>query len=792
MSESLPLTRVRVLDLTDGLGESAGRLLADLGADVVRVEAADGSSSLTAPPLAGETGIGYAVHNAGKQVVRLDLTSANGIEAVRALIDRADIVIDGLGAAARTRLGLDPASERLRRPALVWLSLTPFGPDGPYADRRADEAVLYAMSGVLSRSGVPGAPPLLPPRGLVEESFGVHAVWAALLAYYRRLRTGRGDYAQLSAFEAIVHGFDPGFGTQGSAAAGRTEDYPRGRPAAADFYPVFACRDGRVRMCLLAPRQWQAMFSWLGEPAEFADPKYATIPARFAAADRLNPLIGALFAQHTQQELVDEGARRGIPIGGVADLAEALQTEHYAQSGALIDAEIVPGHSARIPSGYALFDGVRAGYRGPARPAAVDAVWTQPHPEPDAAGQEASAPPLHGLKVLDLGVIVFGAELSRQLADYGADVIKVENSSFPDGLRQSKRGASIPASVIWGHRNKRSLGVNLRSEAGAELFRALVADADVVCANFKPGTLDSMGFSYEELRRINPRIVVSESSAFGATGPWRTRQGYGPLVRAASGVSALWSYPDAPEALCDGSTVYPDHIAGHLTAALVLAALIAREHTGRGARIEVAQADTALNQIAISLAAESLEPGSVRPLGNADRCAAPSGVFECAGDDEWCAVTVGTDDQWAALCRLAGRDELIDDARLATAAARLRHREQAEEVLARWITGYSPRRAAELLQEAGIAAGPMIRLPELLSDPQLIRQNSYTTIGHPLLTGELPATARAAVFAEIADPPRRPAPLAGEHTREIAAQRLGLADEQIEALVADGVLQPAT
>ncbi|NED70659.1 CoA transferase, partial [Streptomyces sp. SID10244] len=133
-------------------------------------------------------------------------------------------------------------------------------------------------------------------------------------------------------------------------------------------------------------------------------------------------------------------------------------------------------------------------------------------------------------RVLDLGVIVFGAELSRQFADYGADVIKIENANFPDGLRQSKRGARLSASVAWGHRNKRSLGVDLRSAEGAGVFRRLVAEADVVLANFKPGTLASMGFSYAELSRINPRIIVSESSAFGHDGPWRTRLGYGPLV----------------------------------------------------------------------------------------------------------------------------------------------------------------------------------------------------------------------------------------------------------------------
>lgn len=803
MSESLPLHMVTALDLTDGLGESAGRLLADLGATVIRIEPVGGSASRSSPPLIGDTGISRALNNANKQVASVDPHDPAAVQALQRLAFGADIIICSLSTAQTTALGLDPESLRTARPDLVWLSLSPFGSTGPYADWHADEAVLYAMSGVLSRSGVPGAAPLLPPSGLVEGAVGVHAVWAVLLAYQRRLRTGRGDRIELTAYEAVVHGFDPGFGTQGSAAAGRRDDYPRGRPDAAEFYPVFGCRDGQVRMCLLAPRQWQAMFAWLGEPAEFADPKYNTIPARFLAADRLHPLIGALFARYTKDQLIAEGAARGIPIGGLSALTDALKTPHFTESGALIDVELTPGSSARIPSGYAAFDGVRAGHRTPATGIdLVDAQW--PRSEDDApatpsAPDAPNTPPLAGVRVLDLGVIVFGAELSRQLADYGADVVKVENTTYPDGLRQAKRGTKISPSVVWGHRNKRSLGIDLRSDEGAELFRQLVREADVLTANFKPGTLDKMGFGRAELAALNPRLVVSESSAFGDHGPWRDRQGYGPLVRAAAGVSALWRYPDdsdgatnpveagasgTPAPLCDGSTVYPDHIAGHLAANLVVAGLIQRERTGAGTVISMAQSDVALTQVGVALAATSMgvDVGEYAPS---------SGVHPCAGEDEWCVVTVADDTRWAALCQIIGRPEMIDDPRLATATARAAHRDEVESIISDWTLTRSPIDAVDELQRAGIPAGPMVRLPELLTDPQLAERDSYTTITHPLLDGDLPATARAAAFTEIADPPARPAPLPGEHTREICAEWLGLAVETVEELIDRDVLQTA-
>ncbi|WP_207839741.1 CaiB/BaiF CoA transferase family protein [Williamsia soli] len=793
-AQALPLSGIRVLDLVEGLGESCGRYLADLGAEVIRVEPPHGSRSRRTGPVIDGVSIPFALRNAGKLGITLDLAEVADRDQLRDLVIDADILLESAAPGTMTDLGLGPDDLRALNPALVYVSITGFGQTGPYREWIATEPVLYALGGVLSRSGAPGEVPLLPPAGLVEGAVGVHAAWSALLAYYQGLETGDGDVVDVSAYEVVVHGFDPGFGTQGSAAAGRSEDYPRGRPDAANFYPVFPCADGHVRICLLAKRQWRGMFEWLGEPSQFADPKYDTIPARFAAADRLDPLITELFAGHTQAELVSEGARRGVPVGGVHTLAEVLTTEHFAEAGSLIDAEIAPGVRTRIPSGYVGIDGCRAGFvsRAPL-------VGEHNRALPPARGlrveptgsTDRSAPPLAGLRVLDLGVIVFGAELSRQFADQGADVIKVENANYPDGLRQSKRGSALAASVAWGHRNKRSIGLDLRNQGGLALFKELAAQADVVLANFKPGTLNSMGLSYDELAAINPRIVVAEGSAFGSSGPWRTRLGYGPLVRASCGVSAMWRYPDNAELLCDGSTVYPDHIAAQVSAVAVLATLIERGTSGRGRAVEVAQADTALMQLGVQLAAQALSPGTAGVPGNSDPYAAPSGVYACAGDDEWCVVSVTEDLQWARLCEVAGLADLAADETLESVAGRLEQRSRIDDALGQWMSSRSPAEAMAQLQSAGIPAGVMHRLPELLEDPQLTARDAYRRLDHELLPSGLPAATRVARFRRIPDPPMRQAPLAGQQSRQICADVLGLDGGAIDELIDSGVLQVA-
>ncbi|MBL7497763.1 CoA transferase [Frankia sp. CNm7] len=811
---TLPLTGVRVVELTDGMADGCGRYLADLGAEVVKVEPPGGSASRPCGHgPAGEVGLPFLLRNANKLGVVLDLEAAADRDRLRRLVRGADIVVESAPPGRLDALGIGPRDLLADDPGLVVVSVTGFGQTGPYRDWSATEPVLAALGGVLSRSGLPGEAPLLPPDGLVETTVAVLAAWSALVAYVNRLRTGTGELVDMSALEAVVHGFDPAFGTQGTAAAGREEDFPRDRPDAAAFYPVFAARDGHVRICLLAKRQWRAMFAWLGEPAQFADPRYDTIPARFRAADRLHPLIAALFRDRPRDELVAEGTRRGVPIAAVLTPAEVLATEHFAVTGALVDAEIAPGLRARIPSGHVSVDGERAGFRrraplpgehshllldGPTETAPLGATTSTAPPARPAPSEPRTGPgrPLEGIRVLDLGVIVFGAELGRLFADQGADVIKIENAAFPDGLRQSRRGVAMSASFAWGHRNKRGLGLDLRDPRGAELFRALVARSDIVLANFKPGTMESLGFSAAALTAINPAVIVSDSGAFGGQGPWRTRMGYGPLVRASCGVSELWRVPGTVDGFCDGSTVYPDHVAGYASAVAVLAALIGRLRArragaaGRGAVVTGAQADVALVALGARLAAESLGGGErPAPVGVVTD-EAPSGVYPCAGHDEWCVVSVRDDDDWARLCQVVGRPDLVDDPAFRTATARAARRAEADGVVAAWTRGRAPREVMTRLQEAGVPAGVMLRLPEELTDPQLVERATFAQLRHDALPTPMPANARVARFSTVPDPELRPAPAQGEHTRQICASLLGLTDDRIEEFVHAGVLQP--
>jgi crotonobetainyl-CoA:carnitine CoA-transferase CaiB-like acyl-CoA transferase len=750
------LDAVRVLDVGGAESDAVSRLFADLGADVLKIEPPDGSPARHALPSVAGASIPFALHNANKRSAVLDPDSATDRDRLIELAGTADIVVDDGTLAA---YGTSCAALAERFGHLVALSVTDFGTAGPHASWLATDAVLYGMSTALSRTGPTSGTPVLPPLGLASATAAVQAAWAALAAYYHRLRCGTGEYIDFSRFEAVVQSLDPPFGSEGQAAVGlkRSSELWRGRPRNQQIYPIFPCRDGYVRICLLSPRQWRGMRGWLGEPEQFADPKFDTIAARYAASRELNEAIAALCAGQTMRDLVAEGQRRGVPIAAVLTPAQALSSEHFRAVGALADVE--PG--LLVPVGPFVVDGEHTGYADPAPSLGADeTAWATERSDTSVVG--ATTRPFDGMRILDLGVIVAGGELGRLFADLGAEVIKIESAAYPDGLRQTPPGMVMSRSWALTHRNEYSLGLDLRHPSGAALFEKLVAGADAVFANFKPGTLASLGFSYPRLRELNRRIVLAESSAFGATGPWSERMGYGPLVRATTGVTWLWTSHDAPPgSFYDATTIFPDHVSARLTAIAALAALIGRDRAEAGAHVHISQAEAAVNQLATSFVAEEARAAGLPVTDDP----AVHGVYPCEGDDEWCVISLRDDNDRAALSAVTGGADVSE-----------------------WTLTRDKMEVAHTLQRAGVPAAPMNRAVDVLADPQLTYRNVFSDMAHPLFDAPMPSETGPAPYVHIPPAELRPAPMPGEHTREICQKLLAMNADETDRLIGEGVL----
>ncbi|HME76460.1 MAG TPA: CoA transferase [Mycobacterium sp.] len=795
------LASLRVLDLSGDDGDAVTRLLADLGADVLKVEPPAGSPARTLPPTLRGTGVRFALHNANKRSTVLDPADSDDRTRLVELAGSADIVVDSGNPGQAAAYGTSCADLADRYRQLVALSITDFGECGPRSSWRATDPVLYALSGSLSRSGPTTGAPVLPPDGIASATAAVQAAWAALVAYYNRLRCGTGDYIDFARFDAVVMTLDPVFGAHGQAAAGlRGPNRWRGRPKNQDAYPICPCQDGYVRLCVLSPRQWRGLRRWLGEPEQFQDPKYDVLAARFAAWPQIGKLVQDLFANQTMKALVPAGQAHGVPIAAMLSPAQILASEHFQTVGAIVDAELVPGVHACIPTGYFAVDGKHIGFRTPAPPAGHDEGRWLADPAAAPAPRTVSRP-FDGLRILDLGVIVAGGELSRLYGDLGAEVIKIESAAYPDGLRQARVGEAMTESFAWTHRNNLAFGVDLRSAEGKQIFSRLVAQADAVFANFKPGTLAALDFPYETLHALNRRVVLAESSAFGDTGPWSHRMGYGPLVRATAGVSKLWTDHDdqgaQPDRPADGSrhrfydalTIFPDHVVGRITAIGALAALIHRDRAGTGSRVHVSQTEAVVNQLDVRYVTDS-----IRAAGHADLRDDTSvhDVYPCAGDDEWCAISIRNDADWRSATAVFGLSELADDERFATGEARVAHRHELQAQVSAWTRTRTPLQVTEALQSAGVPAGPMNRPPDILEDPQLRARKLFSDMVHPLFDHPMPAETGPAPFRHIPPAPGRPAPLAGQDTREICRKILGMSSAETEQLINDGVLFATT
>jgi crotonobetainyl-CoA:carnitine CoA-transferase CaiB-like acyl-CoA transferase len=350
-------------------------------------------------------------------------------------------------------------------------------------------------------------------------------------------------------------------------------------------------------------------------------------------------------------------------------------------------------------------------------------------------------------------------------------------------------GDPMTPSIAQGHRNKRGFGVNLRSDAGRAAFKQLAQQADVVLSNFKPGTLESLGIGPDVLLALNPRLVMMDSSALGNTGPLSRSLGYGPLVRASTGLSWLWSYPDQAGSYCDGVTIYPDHLAGRVAGIGVLAALLQRDLTGRGGTVSMSQAEVFLNGSAIGFLRESMQPGTLKPKGNLGEWNAPEGLYACAGDDEWCAVSVRSDAEWQRLLTVINRPDLAADAGLASFSGRPARRAEVEAALQAYASTRTPEDVVVALQTVGIAAGTMVRPTDFQADPQFTARSFVKSMSHPGFEGPVPTEGVPVQSRHWADVPLEPAPYQGEHTRDIAASLLGMDAAQIEALIAASDLE---
>ena len=410
----------------------------------------------------------------------------------------------------------------------------------------------------------------------------------------------------------------------------------------------------------------------------------------------------------------------------------------------------------------------------------------------------ASAPPLSGVRVVDLTWIVAGPTCTRMLADFGAEVIRVENQQTLDSIRFGRphpKGFEPPDSsgmFNWLNRGKRSITLNARHPRGLELLKRLLAVSDVLVENYSSRVLENWGLGYEQQREAKEDIIYVSLSGFGHSGPRRDYGTWGPTAQALSGLTAMSGFAGGEPAGWGFS--YLDHLAGFTAATGIAAALRHRRETGRGQWIDLSQVETGMAVTGPASLDFTANGRRYRETGNppGNRSvwpkAAPHNTYRTAGDDKWIMITCLRHEQWAALCGVLGAAEWLDDGRFATLPARLRNQDALDELIGERTAGQDGRELMKRLQAAGVPAGVVQNGVDLVANDEQLAAREWTVAREHAVLGEHITDGLPVHFSRTPGTRELPGPLLGEANEYVYGELLGYSAEEITELMIDGAL----
>jgi len=685
----------------------------------------------------------------------------------------AAFLLDRYGAARLSQAGWSRERIESINPRLIQVSVTCFGGDGPRAAWHGSELVASAMGGVLRLTGQPDRPPVKEALDACFFHADMAAAAGAMAAHYERGRSGRGQHIDISAQEVafsrntnsiLVWQFD----RRKLQRVGGALNY-----GLATVRCIWALADGWCFHTLMSGRFGapanQALSDWLDDcgldnplaGTDWLRYNRSTVPAETRTL--WEAALGRFFLTRTKQDIAVEGRRRGVNATVVCTPAEVLADEHllarqFWRNGTEVR---TPGRFLRIIAGDAV----------DAAPPTAAVTETKP----------ARTGPLAGVKVLDFSWALVGSITTKVLGDLGAEVIKVESRTRPclsriDVQVSASRPGSLDDKPWFAHLNssKKSLSLDMKKPGSREILEPLLAWADMVVENFSPGTMAKLGLDFESLRRRYPGIIMVSGSVYGQTGPLAREWGVDGTGAALSGRTYLTGWPDR-DPVIPGAVPYGDVIVPYAMAAGACAALQHRRETGRGCHIDAAMQEICVQQTHDALVRAQTGEAQPERSGNAEAGIYLQGVYPVMGEDRWIAVTFHTRDQWLSFLKLVGRSDPQSPA-------------EREQVVVDWTRGQQGAPLMEQLQAAGIAAGVVQDIEELLEhDPQIAFRQALTPLDHPLL-GPFGHVRTPITFSAATITPFR-APAMGEHSQQIARGIAKVAPQRIEALRELGVFE---
>lgn len=772
----------------------AGQVLADLGADVVAVDGAirayDDDAALRRAFLRGKR--------------RLEVAAGARVTALRRLASLADVILESgaPGELAESGLGYDDCCQS--NPRLVYVSITPFGQDGPRADVESVDLTVLAASGVLLLTGDADRPPVQLPGEQALLHAGAEAVSAALIALAVRERDGLGQHVDVAAQQVMTLACQ-GFSLKAAWNDPVTVRRSGGGANVAGHHIryVYPCLDGHVAITFLFGNVigpfTRRLFEWMYEEGEIdaatRDKDWVGYFLQLLSGaeptselERCTRAIESFTRKRTKAELAQAALDRKLLLVPVNTLGDVLKSPQLAYRAFWRDVGGV-----RVPGPFARFSAARIGRWEQCAQVAPDTLekeWTSLGPAPRSNARVSCAPALEGLNVLDLSWVYATPAGVRTLADYGATVIHVESPTRPDTLRSAQPfkdglpGPERSGQYATIQANKLGFGANLATPEGRALVRRLAVEwADILVESFAPGVLRRLGLAYEALSEENPGLIVMSSSLNGQDGPLADLAGFGTMGAHLAGFGELTGWPDRPPA--GPFTAYTDYTAPHFVTTALMAAVAQRRRTGRGQAIDLSQIEVALHYITPQLLQQQAELSPSR-AGNARAEMAPHGVYRCRGEERWLAMACRDDEDWRRLCALAG-EGWETDPRFVTFRAREQNRHTLDAVIDAWTASQEAGNLEQRLQSIGVPAYLACAAADLAQDPQLVARGHWAIVPHAELG---PVTVEGPRSTMSRTPPAMcwAGPMFGEHNALILRDYLGLSEDEMSELAAAGAI----
>jgi len=778
------LRDLRVVDFSNRIaGAYVTKLMADAYAEVIKVEPPEGDVlrrwSASGQNLEGKDGALFQFLNTSKKSV----VGALGDSHIEALVEGADLVVE---TSANGEIDGRALAERF--PGLVVLSISDYGLDGPLSGQPSADLTIQANSGAISVRGLQSQPPVMCGGQTTEWIGGTFAAVAALAASRRARQSGQGEHIDFSLCEVMNIGSTTYLDLM-DHLNGRPE--PLGGPRSVELPSIEPTLDGWVGFNTNTNQQFTDFLLLIERPDLLAETEWAMMQTRMARMDEWNEIVRAWTTQHTTADIVERAALLRIPVAGVNSGKTVFDHVHFKERGVF---KRNPTGGFLQPRPPYLMDG-----EGPRPFEAVpkigehtDAIEPRGRAVAGTAPSTAKNPdlPLKGIRVIDTTAWWAGPSACQMLANLGAEVIKVEAIQRPDGMRMA--GGIYMDQGDWWERsaitlsantNKRGLTLNLTDPKGLALCKKLITESDVFIENFSPRVVENFGLDWEHIHEINPRCIVVRMPAFGLSGPWRDNVGFAQTMEQMSGLAWITGHADDQPRIQRGPC---DPLAGMHAAFATQVALAEREETGRGHLLECTMVEGALNaaaELAIEWSANGVE---LSRDGNRGPQGAPQNIYACAGSENWIALVVRDNDEWAALKDLLGHPDWAEDEELATHAGRRRKHQMIDEALSSWCVGQELDEAVDTLLARGIPAAGVWDARIQYKHPQFVARGFFEEVDHPIV-GIHPVVRPPFRFATVDNWNRTPCPTMGQHNHEILSE-LGLSAEEIAQLEVDEVI----